>query len=244
MTPEEFGALQDTVFVGSLAQFAGSLAFHDDPESITASALGDRDTFDALLTRFGQDYPDADRRAVASFWSQHYFARLTIALTAFCLAAPRPLALELTALQVRFCPAKGTPLCFHLRCGGATRSSHALVKAIYDEQVAGTVAAVKQHTGLSARLLWENAGCYGIWALGEIARSQPSLAQAANLLLHDASWPRAACAMLPHLKHAARDNRNCTRRVCCLRYCLPGVARCLGTCPLADKDDVVRCPEP
>ena len=98
------------------------------------------------------------------------------------------------------------------------------------------MAAVKRHSGLSVRLLWENAGCYGMWVLGEIARAQPALAPAACALQSDPHWPRGGCAMLPHLKRAALDDGTGTRRVCCLRYCLPGVERCAGICPLSHSD--------
>ncbi|MDX7951908.1 siderophore-iron reductase FhuF [Lichenihabitans sp. Uapishka_5] len=222
-----------TLFVGSNATWAGSLSFADHPDAVPTSCLDDKALFDDLVGRFGQAHPGADRQAVMSFWSQFYFARLTIVLTTFCLAADRPLPLDFAGLKVRFCPQKGTPLCFHLGCGGPARPADALVRSLYDEQIAGTVACLKRHSGLSARLYWENVGSYGMWILGEMARLQAAPCPAADLLLADLQWPRTGCTMLPHMKSAAREARPAERRVCCLRYRLPGVSRCVQGCPLS-----------
>ena len=146
--------LCDRLFTGPLAHWAGSLSFREHPEAVPADRLADPDLFALLLDRFGRPYPGADRHALASFWSQHYFARLTIPMTALCLAADTDLGLDLTNLGVRFCTETGAPLSFHLRCGGPARSPEALVKALYEEQVAATVATLKRLSGLSARLLW------------------------------------------------------------------------------------------
>lgn len=232
-----FEALCGTLLSGPFASWAGSLSFRDHLEAVPAGRLADPAFFATLLERFGRHHPDADRHAVASFWSQHYFARLTIPLTILCLAAGRDLGLDIAGLQVRFCAEAGTPLSFHLHAGGAARSPEDMVKALYEEQVAGVVAALKRHSGLSARLLWENAGSYGVWILGELARTCPEAAPAAGRLLADSQWPRAGCAMLPHLKTAAREGCPALRRVCCLRHRLAGIGRCAGTCPLpADAD--------
>ena len=228
-------ALSETLFAGPLAFWSGSLSFRDHAEAVDAGVLADKGMFDDLVGRFARSHPDADRQAVASFWSQHYFAKLTIALTTFCLAAERPLPLDFRSLHVRFCAEKGVPLCFHLRCGAPPRPGAALVKALYEDQIAGTVAQLRRHSGLSARLFWENAGAYGMWVLGEIARTRPALAPVAEDLLADASWPRSGCAMLAHLKSAALRTDPARRRVCCLRYKLPGIDRCAGTCPLAPQ---------
>lgn len=238
--PSESARLDDlcaALFTGPLAHWAGSLAFHDHPEAVPADRLADPAVFAALLDRFGRRYPGADRHAVASFWSQHYFARLTIPLTALCLAAGMDLGLDLAGLRVRFCAEAGTPLSFHLHPGGPARSPESLVRALYEEQVAATVAILKRHSGLSARLFWENAGSYGIWILGELARTRPDTAAAAERLLADVQWPRAGCAMLSHIKGAAHEARPTLRRVCCLRYRLPGVGRCAGSCPLPAEAD-------
>ena len=236
-TIADLEALSDTLFVGPLAFWSGSLAFRDHADAVDAGVLADKGVFDDLVSRFAQSHPNADRQAVASFWSQHYLAKLTIVLTTFCLAAEQPLPLDFTTLRMRFCAEKGTPLCFHLRCDAPARPGQALVKALYEEQVAGTVAQLRRHSGLSARLFWENAGAYGMWILGEIARTRPALAPVAETLLADATWPRSGCAMLAHLKSAALRAEPARRRVCCLRYKLPGIDRCAGTCPLAAQDE-------
>ncbi len=229
-------ALCEALFAGPLGHWAGSLTFRDHPDAIDATELVSRDVFESLLTRFSRAYPGADRLALTSFWSQTYFAKLIILLTAFCLTVQRPVALDVGALRVRFCPETGAPLSFHLRSGGPARTPERLVKALYEEQVAGMVALLRRHSGLSARLLWENAGSYGMWVLGEIVRRDPGSSPVAMGLLRDGQWPRAGCTMLMHMKRAACESRPCLRRVCCLRYRLPGVARCAGTCPLADQD--------
>lgn len=236
-TIADLEALSDTLFAGPLAFWSGSLSFRDHVDAVDAGVLADKGVFDDLVGRFARSHPDADRQALTSFWSQHYFSKLTVVLTMFSLAAERPLPLDLTTLRVRFCTEKGAPLSFHLCCDVSPRPGAALVKALYEDQVAGTVAQLRRHSGLSARLVWENAGAYGIWVLGEIARTRPALALVAEDLLADASWPRSGCAMLAHLKSAALRADPARRRVCCLRYKLPGIERCAGTCPLAPEPD-------
>ena len=227
--------LRDEIFVGSLESYRSNLTFDEDPCGQSPSDLADMSVFRELLARFRNQVGGSDDRSLVSFWSQHYFAGLLLPFTAFCLLAGTDIPLDARTMRVSFCPIKGTPRQFHFSPAASARPAPVLLEAILHEQVAPMVALLKRHGGLSARLFWENAGCYLAWILGEIAQTHPGSRATAMALLGDTQWTRTAGPAIEHLKCATLKGEVAARRLCCLRYGVPGYARCPGTCPLAES---------
>ncbi len=103
------------------------------------------------------------------------------------------------------------------------------------------IQALRAETGLSARLLWENAGGHLFWTLTMIARDNPERAGEAAEALQALRWPREACAALTLMRADALAGFDAPRRrVCCLRHGLPGFSKCEGICPLLRRGGEAR----
>lgn len=101
------------------------------------------------------------------------------------------------------------------------------------ECVAPAIRLLRGATGLSVRLLWENAGGHLFWTLDAIARETPERAGEAREALRALRWPHEACAALTLMRADALAGLDAPRRrVCCLRHALPGFSKCAGICPL------------
>ena len=203
--------LREEVFVGRLEPYRSSLTFDEDQRGQSPASLADNSVFRDLLARFRDQVGGSDERPLVSFWSQHYFAGLLLPLTAFCVLAGTEIPLDTRTMRVSFCPTKGTPCQFHFSSIAAARPAPVLLEAILHEQV------------------------YLAWMLGEIAQANPGARAMATTLLRDAHWTRTAGPTIEHLKCATLKGEVAARRLCCLRYGVPGFGRCAGTCPLAEN---------
>ncbi|MEH3147349.1 MAG: siderophore-iron reductase FhuF [Methylobacterium frigidaeris] len=205
-----------------------------------AASLRDPATLDGILARFGAAYAakgaPPDRRSLVSLWSQSYLAALIIpsATALLCLGRALPVAFEAVAFEL----------------DGAHTLARFLIPAEAPAGEGGFSTLVSGHldpfiglcaarTGVSPRALWGNAGVMLDFTLRELAAAGPLLpgpaAEAAALL------GRPPCAA--HACPLARTFRipgagaGCPRRVCCLRYRLPGVPSCGALCPTHHKTD-------
>lgn len=220
-----------TIDPGPLAAFAAdALTFATAPQTLPAGLLANRWLTERLIGRLQLAHACRDRPAAASLWSQLYFGKLVIAGVSATLACGHALPLALDTTRVFFCPATGTPLVFHLDASANAVPPSTLLDPLVHGHLAPLVALLRRQFGLSARLLWENAGWVLVWSLGEAARLQPVTRAPADRLL--CSLADAGAAPLAAMARAALDGRPLRRRVCCLRYRVPGFEPCVGLCPL------------
>jgi ferric iron reductase protein FhuF len=231
--PDAHAATLDDLFTGPLAAFAGRLAVEQG--GVPASALTDRTVFDGLIGHFCRAYPGADRQAAASLWSQTYFGPLIVASVLTGLALNRILPASLNKTRIRFCPETGIPLCFLLDDFGYAAGTPEPVTGLaplLDEHIGPLVDVIRCHTGLSCRLLWENAGWSLFWTLAEAVRLFPARRPDIEALLDDPSWPDGGRGFVAGMKRDMRDGFCVrSRRVCCQRYRLPGFGLCATICP-------------
>lgn len=134
---------------------------------------------------------------------------------------------------IRFAPDSGLPDTLHLAPELALPTPlPAQVDRLLSEGVMPVIRALRAETGLSHRLLWENAGGHLIWTLKTIARENADRADEAAEALQALRWPREACAALTLMRSDALAGLDAPRRrVCCLRNGLPGFSKCEGICP-------------
>ena len=181
----------------------------------------------AVTARYAAAFPGGDHRAVLSFWSQHYLLALVPAAVAAAVATPRDLPVALDGMAaVLSGSGQPTALCLpHLGCAATLSCPVARLTPLlrtHLQPLAQGLAAV----GLPPRVLWGNVGAVLAWTLGVIAAPADRVA-AVQRALEGACWIDGEANPLCPVLCGGRGQG---RRVCCLRYRLPGVAQC-PDCP-------------
>ncbi|MGA5254985.1 siderophore-iron reductase FhuF [Methylorubrum aminovorans] len=219
----------DSALTGAFAPFSGRLRRDPDPRACALPDLA-REAIPDGIALFADAYPGAERKAVASLWSAYLFA----ALIAPTLAVGARLGVAVAVEAIRFAPDSGLPETLHLAPELALPSPlPAQVDRLLAEGIMPVIQALRAETGLSHRLLWENAGGHLFWTLKTIARENADRADEATEALQALRWPREACAALTLMRSDALAGLDAPRRrVCCLRNGLPGFSKCEGICPL------------
>ena len=226
----------------SLATFGRRIAVGPGgPGARPVSCLCERAVFDAVLDTFAAPYGAADRRAVVSLWTQYYLPTLVIpALTAVVrLGRALPVAFGEIGFELDGCPAR-----FLLPdAGRAVCGPRPCLAELIDGHLHPFVEMCHGHCGLSRRLLWGNVGVivdHVVRALDDgDARVPEALAQAAADLGWHGDRPSRRSPLAQTFRAAGpHDARR--RRVCCMRYRLPGVASCGTLCPVNPPTDA-RC---
>ncbi|MFF8800448.1 MULTISPECIES: siderophore-iron reductase FhuF [unclassified Methylobacterium] len=220
----------DGALTGAFAAFSGRLRRDPDPAACTLQELGRSGALADALATFADAHPGCERPAVASLWSAYLFAGL-IAPT---LAAGARLGRDLPLGSLHLAPTTGLPATVHLAQEFAWPASlPAQVDRLLAESVAPVIRSLRTETGLSTRLLWENAGGHLFWTLSEIRRENPGRTGEVTEALRALRWPREACSALTLMRaDAVAGCEPPRRRVCCLRHGLPGSSHCEGICPL------------
>jgi ferric iron reductase protein FhuF len=226
------------IFTGDLARCADAMVLPDDERpALPGRSLLEPATIDSILDTYAAQYPGADRRAVASMWSQWYFARLLPSVMAASLLAGRSFPVALSEIAVIRAP-EGHPIAFRIADDGvpavgtdAFQSFDRLLR----EHMEPFIAAWAAHTRVAPRLYWNNAAVYLDWILGEIAThplaDRALMAEAARLLRDRERTDGTPNPLFEPIQDVeAEGETQRWRRLCCLRYRLPEVAEC-GTCP-------------
>jgi len=203
------------------------------PEAIRSGA------FAAALAATARGYPGAEPCAVASLWSRHCFAALIVPPLAGGFGLGRVIPLDIATARLRIGRETGLPTGFCVRSGeGTAMSLSDQLDRLLTDAVAPAIRHLGPATGLSARLLWENAGAHLFWTLRRLAERSPAAGGAVRAALEALSWPREACAALTLMRADALAGVEAPRRrVCCLAEKLPGCGRCAGICPLDRRAD-------
>lgn len=211
------------------------------------------DSFDRIVAPFVARYPGADRRAVVSFWTQWYFGVLIPPAVAANVLLDVDLPLGLEDVGMLLDEEEHRPSGFRLPHGGRKlepdagpfQRFHGLV-SLHLEPL---IDAVAESNGLARRLLWSNAGSYFDWIVRELETRGPGSREAAGESTSAADGESASIGMR-YLNNPTRpdgsknplcqpvravtkgDEEILQRRICCLRYLLPGVDDCGRRCPL------------
>lgn len=191
--------------------------------------------FDAALAPLMTRHPGSDRRAVASLWSLYYFSTLAIAPIVLWRRLGLVLPLALGDLRMIAAPDTGLPDAFVLpHRGGVAHGLEAreALGTMIEDHLRPAIAFLSGHCRLSPRLLWCNAAGYIDWIAREL---DPGSDDAAGLQLFG-KYKLADGTDNPLHGSIKRvsigDSVQSQRKVCCLRYMLPGIGGCGETCPL------------
>lgn len=234
-------AARDGLWTGDLAPYRGALVVGDDGRAFSpCSTISRGEVFAQVVARFSATYPGGTPRPIISLWSQSYFGRLIVPAVARSLAHGRVLPLGLDDVGVLLDENTCHPLAFRLpHWGEPARAADPFDQfwSLFRHHLEPLIASIAHHGDISARTLWTNAATCVEWAVRRLACrgvDASTLASRAQLLeCH--RWPDGRGNPLAGAVRYVEYNgeRVPRRRVCCMRYLLPGVAGCGVLCPIA-----------
>ena len=232
---------------GLKAVFAGEHAWCGEKMMLSSNLddavpLADFLTGDGLaetLDRYAAQHGNADRRAAASFWSLYYFSALAIPyVVARRAETTLPIAIDRMTIALGD---DGLPRAFGLPHEGDWGDDGDIVDfatPLVEEHLARVVAVLKERTGISTRLAWNNAAVYIDYAFNATDRAP---------IAGEDHWPARPLFDRPLLAHGSPNPfhgclrheleagvTHCRRKVCCLRYKLPGIPGCGELCALPE----------
>ncbi|MGJ4860245.1 siderophore-iron reductase FhuF [Labrys sp. La1] len=233
--------------IASLAPcFAGNLHWYKESVAlpgvhgrlIAGRSLLEKGVAEDLMSRFADTYPGADRQALVSMWTQWHFGALVIPATAATLLLNRELPVDLDAIGIvphesgrtaaLVIPDEGRP-----HPGDATKR----FSRLFEGHVEPLIHNFGARFGVSKRLLWTNAAAIFEWTLQQVLDvgvPGPVALEEGRALLQQRSGgdgrPNPICGAVRYPLEQGQPVRR--RKVCCLRYLLPGVEDCGSLCPL------------
>lgn len=225
------------LFRGALEDIGDALFVDDGRESLEPLvALLQAEHLDAVLARFAKRYEQPEARAVASQWSKLYFSRLLVPAMVAAITADWRLPLALDQMRVAL-DEQGGVTAFALPHPGAPCPSGDAEERfgfLVDEHLPGVIDSLARASGLTRRVLWNNAGnlietvvshCSAL--LGE---AHGGVRHGREILTRRRLAPGRTNPLLEPVRYLPDGTR--LRRVCCLRYLIPTLPYC-GSCPLA-----------
>ncbi|OHV82933.1 siderophore-iron reductase FhuF [Rhizobium sp. LCM 4573] len=230
------------LFAGDLEALGDHLVLAaDERPHMACSALLEKNRLALLLNRFGENYAEAEPRAVASQWSKWYLSRLVTPVLAANIVLDRKLPIGFEETGIILSP-DGRAEAFRLRDGGqAFTPSDFMVRFedLIDGHLSLIIPALSAASGLSQKVLWSNAGNIIENVVASCARKlgeEHAGVIHARQLLSSRSWrDRQPNRVFEPVRYSASGGETVRkRRVCCIRYLIPSLSLC-KTCPLDER---------
>ena len=230
------------LFSGPLADYGENLQLASDQQpAIAGSQLFQPDYFAEFIGELAARHGSDDFMALTSIWSKWYFCFIAPAVAA-SLLLQRELPIALSDVGVTL-SAAGKPLGLHLPHEGSVLppcTPFARFDALIERHLKPVIEVMASVSKASPRLFWSNAG-----NLFEFATTQIELhrlatfdcAAPARTVLESRLRPdgRRNPLFAPvYYKDVGANEPQRLRRICCIRYRLPGIGYC-SSCPL-DRD--------
>lgn len=228
------------LYAGPLAWLRGRTLLADEAPDTTlaASDVFTPDGLDRMIELHAPNYPPGDARALLSIWSKYYLAAAIYTPVAALVMLGR--ALPVTLDDIGVVPgATGEVWQLVLPHTGDTApeaDAASRFLPLIDANLGPAIERMAAHSGLAPRVFWSNAGHY-FDHLAQTLITMPGVPPAA--------YDVARMLQLRHLADGRRNPlfrplqdmtdaqgaRRRMRRLCCVRFRLPGVDYC-DNCPL------------
>lgn len=226
-------------FTGTFLRFRDALALPGNhASSIPGRDLLDPAVADDLMGRFATLHPGGDRRALVSMWTHWHFGALIIPTTAAILLLDRNLPVDLDRVRVALLPDGRTEALILPDDGtaGGPSSPDPFIRLL-DGHVEPLIRYFAGHFRVSPRLLWGNAANIFDWTIQQAAACdgvRPDAVAQSRAFLESRTDRNGRAnpmhgAVLCHRQDGQAIRR---RKVCCLRYLLPGMEDCGSLCPV------------
>jgi ferric iron reductase protein FhuF len=205
--------------------------------AVRLNDLLDSACFDREIDPYQRRFPGVDRRALVSLWSLSYLSMVGIGVMVAGVVYNVRLPLALSELSVLH-DQDGRPSALVLPHAGLRSERPVgadMLQALVFEHCAPLVDAIARGQKVSKRMLWTNLAVYLDWILREIGAHIGAEAVAESMAALQA--PHFSNGMINPLHGLLRPENGSgepRRKVCCLRYCVPGVGGCGGVCPLPE----------
>ncbi|TVP43831.1 MAG: siderophore-iron reductase FhuF [Halomonas sp.] len=213
-----------------------------DEFTLTASALLDREVLEGVVSRFTTSFGEgADRKAAASIWSKYYFSSVSIPTLGANLLLEQTLPVGLEQMRLELGD-KGQPARIWLPHGGVSlhHQTQARFSALFDDHCTPLIEALAAVSGLSAKVFWSNLGHY-VEFIGKTCSRHPDFPGAGEPLLGYLETKTLPDGRRNPLYQPVRylelggETPTRVRRLCCVKYRLPGEPLC-GGCPLKPEN--------
>jgi ferric iron reductase protein FhuF len=197
------------------------------------------DGFREAIDRYADACGDSDRRAVVSMWSLYYFSSLSIpyVLARRLAAQELPVAFEGMTIALQ---ENGLPRAFGVphrgrNAEGGEEDDFEAIGPLLEEHLPKAVRKLTA-SGISAKLCWNNAAVYLDYALRLTRPPEgPDLAVFVRGCLPDGGV-NPLCGSVRYVEEDGE--RIARRKICCLRYMLPGIQSCGKLCALPSQRNV------
>ena len=210
------------------------------PGAIPCGSLIVEGGLELALAELTRRHPDAERRALLSLWSRHYFYSLIPSVVLSGLIEGRVLPLRLSESAVVL-NGDGVPAAIALPHAGAVDPDVPVPERLIPlarDHLEPLIDGLAVQARLSPRVLWGNAAGYLHWVVEQLDTSAGADADA---LIHSPTWPGGwKNALDEPMRYAdCPDGRQARRKVCCLLYRVPGRKLC-SYCPLPERNQKER----
>jgi len=197
--------------------------------------------FAEAIDRYAAISNGSDRRAVVSMWSLYYFAGLIIPHLVARRIGRRLLPVSFERMTIALSD-NGLPRAFGVPHGGVVEAipvadDFEAIEPLLETHLFQAVDALKMH-GISAKLCWNNAAVYIDYTLRATGAPEMTAARRFDLpLFIRGCLPNGGVNPLSGCIKQVEENGECLtrRKVCCLRYMLPGIPSCGNLCALPEK---------
>lgn len=227
------------LFSGPLADYEENLQLAgDQQQAIAASQLFQPDYFATFIRDLGARHGTDDFIALTSIWSKWYFCFIAPAVAANLLLQ-RELPIALSDVGVAL-SAAGKPLGLRLHDEGSALPPcppFARFDTLIEQHLQPVIAVMASVSKASPRLFWSNAGNLFEFATRQVEQHRLATfdcAAPARTVLESRLRPdgRRNPLFAPvYYKDVGTDQPQRLRRICCIRYRLPGIDYC-SSCPL------------
>ncbi|APG91817.1 ferric iron reductase protein FhuF [Sinorhizobium americanum] len=247
MTTNAISMPETAVAKGLSAAFAGPHAWCNEKMLLSADLVDGiplteffaSGAFDRALSTYAASFEGGDRRAVASMWSLFYLSSLTIPYVVAWALERQVLPISFDQMTVAL-SADGLPRALGVPAPGEWshgdgQEIFSALQPLMDEHLVRVIAHLKSVGGIAPKLAWNNAAVYIDYALRsagtEPLNDQADAMTSLRLMPNGAPNPFFDC-----LRHEDEDGaRVCRRKICCLRYLLPGIPSCGSLCALPNQ---------
>jgi ferric iron reductase protein FhuF len=192
--------------------------------------------FQRAIDRYAHVSGGSDRRAVVSMWSLYYFSSLIIPYLLARRLAAQALPVAFGGMTIALSE-DGLPQAFGVPHAGRAQGPIGMdgfeaIGPMLKAHLGHAVAQLKD-CGISAKLCWNNAAVYVDYAL-RLTEADAGAATADLPLFIRGCLPDGRANPFCGCMRQVEDGgeRIARRKICCLRYMLPGVPSCGKRCAL------------